>query len=181
MEDPDRVWRHAKAIASAVCQREARGVPPARIEELVQETLEVAWRKIEAFDEDHASFEAWVRGIAKNVCRNETRKRRDLLTEDGVIELTDPASTALRRMLKGQREALLATAIEAALDGIEQDVVYHRYVHGLEREKIAALVGLRDADHVRDVLSGAVRRLRKELLARAQALGHGVSLMRSDS
>jgi RNA polymerase sigma factor (sigma-70 family) len=176
----DRVLRRAEPTARAACHGEARGMPAARIEELVQDTLECVWAKLDEFDSDIASFEAWVRGIARNVCRNATRKKRDLLTEDGVLEATDPAHGVLRGLERKQREALVYAAIESSLDGIEQDVLYHRYLHGLEREKIAELMGFEDADRVRKVLFTATRRLRRELHRRLEALGHGMSLLRSD-
>jgi DNA-directed RNA polymerase specialized sigma24 family protein len=121
-----------------------------------------------------------VRGIALNVSRNARRKQRDVLTEDGVIEATDPAHGVLRVLQRDQRESLVTGAIEAGLQGEEQDVLYHRYMHGLSRDQIADLMGLPDADAVRKILVRARRRLRNELLARLEKLRHSMSLLHSE-
>jgi len=174
------VLRRAQPVAAVVCRTELRGAPPAQVEDAVQQTLEVVWRRLEAFQPDGPPFEAWVRGIAKKVCANERRRRRDLLSEDGVIEATDPAHDELRTLQREQREALISDAIDAALEPQEQDVFYHRYLHNLERERIAELVGLADANEVRVILQRATRRLRAEIVRRLEALGHGPSLLRSE-
>ncbi len=176
----DRVLRRAEPVARAICRAEAALLPAARIEELVQDTLEIVWTKLGDFDPDGPPFEAWVRGIALNVSRNARRKQRDVLTEDGVIEATDAAHGVLRILQRGQREALVTEAIEAGLQGDEQDVLYHRYMHGLSRDQIADLMGLRDADAVRKILVRARRRLRNEIMARLEKLRHSMSLLHSE-
>jgi RNA polymerase sigma factor (sigma-70 family) len=176
----DRVLRRAEPVARATCRAEAGMLPAPRVEELVQDTLEIVWTKLAEFDPDGPPFEAWVRGIALNVSRNARRKQRDVLTEDGVIEATDPAHGVLRVLQRDQRESLVTGAIEAGLQGEEQDVLYHRYMHGLSRDQIADLMGLPDADAVRKILVRARRRLRNELLARLEKLRHSMSLLHSE-
>jgi len=176
----DRVLRRAEPVARATCRAEAAMLPAARIEELVQDTLEIVWTKLADFDPEGPPFEAWVRGIALNVSRNARRKQRDVLTEDGVIEATDPAHGVLRILQRDQRESLVTEAIEAGLQGEEQDVLYHRYMHGLSRDQIADLMGLPDADAVRKILVRARRRLRNEILGRLEQLRHSRSLLHSE-
>jgi RNA polymerase sigma factor (sigma-70 family) len=163
-------------MARAACRRASWGLSPAQVEELVQETLAIVWQRRDKLGAD-ASFEAWVSQIARNVCRNEVRKKRELLTEDGVLEAADPAHCVLPSFQREERQALLCAAMETALNRVEQDVVCHRYFRELEREEIAELLGLRDAEHVRKVLFTAMRRLRRELLRRLEALGGGPSLL----
>jgi len=176
----DRVLRRAEPVARATCRAEAGLLPAARVEELVQDTLEIVWTKLGEFDPEGPPFEAWVRGVALNVSRNARRKQRDVLTEDGVVEATDPAHGVLRVLQRDQRETMVTEAIEAGLPGDEQDVLYHRYMHGLSREQIADLMGLPDADAVRKILVRARRRLRSEILARLEKLRHSMSLLHSE-
>jgi RNA polymerase sigma factor (sigma-70 family) len=175
----DRILRRAEPTARAACRGHGRGLPDARIEELVQDTLFVVWSRIGDFEPEGPRFEAWVRGIAVNVCRNAKRKHTDLLTEDGVLEATDPAQGVLRVLQRAQRQAMVTAAIETALEGVEQDVLYHRYCHDLAREQIAELLGLESADAVRVVLVRARRRLRTALLARLEELGQSLSGLQS--
>jgi RNA polymerase sigma factor (sigma-70 family) len=180
LREADRVLRRAEPVARAACRGEARGLPADRVEELVQDALEIVWSKMPGFEAEGAPFEQWVRGIARNVCRNALRKKRDLLTEDGVIEATDPAHDVLRQLERTQRQAVLVQAIEAGLSGIEQDVLFHRYVHGLSRDQIAQILQLADADAVRVILIRARRHLKHAIVARLQDLGHSESLLRSE-
>jgi RNA polymerase sigma factor (sigma-70 family) len=175
----DRVVRRAEPIARVTCRAHAAGLDPARIDELVQDTLEIVVAKLPGYVPD-APFERWVRGIAVNTCRNARRKKRDLLGEDGVLDPADPTQDALRALERHQRYAVLVGAIEASLDAVEQDVLFHRYVHGLSRARIADVMELRDADAVRNVLVRARRRLRDAIVARLAELGHSRSLLRSE-
>jgi RNA polymerase sigma factor (sigma-70 family) len=158
----------------------AAGASAEQVEELVQETLLIAWRRLAEFDPDQeAVFEAWIRGIARNVSANARRKRRELLSEDGLIERGDSAHSVLAALQHEERDQLVTEAISAALEGVEQDVLYHRYVHGLDREQIAELLDLADSNAVRVVMQRAQRRLKAELERRLTELGHGRSFVRT--
>lgn len=180
LRSADRVMLRAEPTARAACRAVAASLPPPEIDELVQDALELVWTKLPEFHPDGPPFEAWVWGIATNVGHNARRRRRDLLTEDGVIEATEPAHSVLREMQRAQRDALIIDAIDTGLDGTEQDVLYHRYFHGLTREQIAELMGLASADAVRVVLIRARRHLKEQIVKRLQELGHSVSLLHSD-
>ena len=97
-----------------------------------------------------------------------------MLTDDGVVEQKDPGHSVLLVLQREQRDEMVTAAIESALEGIEQDVLFHRYCHDLDREQIAALLGLDGADAVRVVLVRARRRLRTEILRRLEELGHSL-------
>lgn len=178
--DADKILRRSEPIVRQVVLGRIR-TPPERVEELVQETLEVVWRRFPAYEDQGRPFEAWVRGIARNVCANARRRRTELLTDDGVLESTDPELDALSALRAHERAHVLTEAIAASLEGVEQDVLYHRYVHGLSRTQIAELVGLGDADEVRVILQRAGRRVKSELARRLQALGHGASFLQTRS
>lgn len=49
------------------------GVQPDAVDDLAQETFLVAYRELDSFD-DERDFGKWLRGIARNLVRNETRK-----------------------------------------------------------------------------------------------------------
>lgn len=176
----DRVFRKALPVATVACRVEMRGAPQAEVEEIVQQTLETVWRRIEDFEPNGPPFEAWVRGIAKRVCANERRRKRDLLSEDGIFEAQDPAQDILRRLQREERARIVSESIDAVLTPEDQDVFNHRYLHGLERAQIAELVGLADAEAVRVILQRSTRRLRAEILRRLSLLGHSQSLLRSE-
>jgi RNA polymerase sigma-70 factor (ECF subfamily) len=175
----ERLLRRAEPIARVVCRTEARSLPESHLDELVQDTLELVWRRLPTLEQNDR-FDSWVRGIARHVCANARRRRKDVLTEDGVLEATSPERDALRLLRQEERERVLNEAI-AQLEQSDQDVLYHRYIHHLERDRIAEVLGLEDAEAVRVVLQRASRRLRAELQRTLQALGHGPSLLHTES
>jgi RNA polymerase sigma factor (sigma-70 family) len=175
----DRVLRRAEPAARATCRVNAAGLPPAQIEELVQDTLEVVWSRLADFEPEGPRFESWVSGIALNLCRNARRKRRDLLSEDGVIEATDPEHDILHQLQREQRDAIVTRAIEEGLEGVEQDVLYHRYCHELSREQVADVMGLADVDEVHVILRRARRHLKAAILERLKELEQSMSLLRT--
>lgn len=150
---------------------------PQRADELVQETLLVAWRRLPEFH-GGARFSTWIYGIARNLCLNAVRKRSELLTEDGVVEANDPAADALRRLQRGERERLVREAA-AALDPQEQEAVHLRYVLGLPLDRIDELLGLRGSG-ARGLLQRCRRKLGREVARRLAELGHGRSFLYTD-
>lgn len=177
LRDADRILRRSEPAARQVCRSHMAGASPEQIDELVQETLELVWKKFASFEDQGKPFEAWVRGIARNVCNNARRRRTELLSDDGLLEPTDPELDVLRVLGRHERAHVLTESIAASLQGVEQDVLYHRYIHGLGRDEIAELLGLASADEVRVVLQRAGRRLKAELRRRLIALGHGDSFL----
>ncbi len=151
---------------------------PARSEELVQETLATAWRKLPEFSGE-ARFSTWIFGIARFTCKNAIRKKRDLLTEDGVIDDTDPCRSALRDLQRAEREALVTEAAAAVLDDKEQEAVHLRYVEGFSIAQIDNLLGL-EGSGARGLLQTCRRRLKKAITSHLRELGHGESLLHSE-
>ncbi len=149
---------------------------PQLAEELVQETLLKAYEKLPQFDPD-GRFQFWIFGIARNLCRNAMRKRRELLSADGVLDPGDPALGALSQLRERERTELLRQASLAALDPQEQEAVHLRYVEGLSQDRISALLGLQGSG-ARGLLQRCRRKLGRELTSRLQAMGHGPSFIR---
>jgi RNA polymerase sigma-70 factor (ECF subfamily) len=155
-------------VARTVCRCEARALPPCEVEELVQEALLVVWDRRATFDPERGRFENWVRGICRNLCRDARRRKRDALTADGVLEGTSPERGALRQLREEERKRVVTEAIEA-LPEQDQDVLYHRYVHELSRQAIAALLEV-DVEQVRVRLQRASRHLKRALIERLELL-----------
>jgi RNA polymerase sigma-70 factor (ECF subfamily) len=178
--EADRVLARAEPVARQVCRRQLRGVDEGRLDELVQRVLEIVWSKLErSTAQDAEALDRWVRGVARNVCRNDRRKGRELLAEDGVFDVADPALGVLSTLQLTERDRVMQRAIER-LPGSEQDVLYHRYVQELSQPEIAVLMGLGGGDDVRKLLQQAKRHLRPSIEAELEACGHGPSLLRPD-
>jgi RNA polymerase sigma-70 factor, ECF subfamily len=149
-----------------------------RAEDMAQQTLLVAWRKLPEFRGESA-FGTWLYSIARFLCFNAMRKRTEVLVEDGVFEAADPAASALRGLRNKEREELLASASAAVLDPLEQEAVYLRYVEQLPQERITELLDLDDKSGARGLLQRCRRKLGRELRRRLTELGHGSSFFRN--
>jgi RNA polymerase sigma-70 factor (ECF subfamily) len=145
--------------------------------ELAQDSLLRAYQKLPTFRGD-STFRAWLVGIARYECVNASRKRRELLTEDGVIEALDPASSALAGLRRAEREELLRDSAAAVLDPVEQEVIALRYVEQVPLEQIDRLLRLPEASGARGVLQRCRRKLGRELRRRLELLGHASSFLR---
>lgn len=149
---------------------------PQRAEELTQETLAVAWERLDGF-EGRARFSTWIHGIARNLCANNTRKRKELLTFDGLVQLDDPTAPVLAQLVAQEREELLLAAASAVLEPGEQEVVWLRYGEGLGQEQITRLLDL-PGTGARGVLQRCRRKLANEVRRRLAELGRGSSFVR---
>ncbi|MEL6347060.1 MAG: RNA polymerase sigma factor [Myxococcota bacterium] len=146
---------------------------PQRAEELTQETLLVAYKRLDEF-RMQARFSTWIYGIARNLSRNARRKRSETLTEDGVFEPGSVEADALQALQDQERVALLKQAA-AALSPIEQEAIHLRYVEHLSQDEITAVLSL-DGSGARGLLQRCRRKLRRALTEKMEALGHGESL-----
>jgi DNA-directed RNA polymerase specialized sigma24 family protein len=121
-------------------------------------------------------FQAGGRALAPLVGPPPRRRKRDTLTEDEVFP-ADPGAGALVQLLRTEQRGVLIAAIASALDPLDQDVLYHRYIHEHSQDLIAADLGLADVDAVRVILQRDKRRLREEIRRRLEVLGHGASFL----
>lgn len=142
--------------------------------DLAQQTMLVAWKKLGDFRGESA-FSTWLYSIARYLCFNAMRKKTDVLVEDGVFEAADPASSALRSLRRLERERLLSEVAAAVLDPLEQEAVYLRYVETIPQDRITELLDIDSKSGARGVLQRCRRKLRRELLRRLHAMGHGSS------
>jgi len=146
-------------------------------EELCQDVIETAWRKLPEFQGD-SLFKTWIFGIARNVCRNARRKHRDFLTEDGVFELESPETSVLSSLRRHEREELIRAVTEAAMTTEEKRVIYLRYHAYLSIKDIDVEMALTGSG-ARGLLQRCKRRLAVEIRARLEEMGHGSSFLRT--
>lgn len=151
---------------------------PERAREIAQDTLLVAFRKLHEFRGDSA-FRTWLLGIARFTAMRAVRKKRDLLAEDGLLEVGDGARPVASQLRRHEREELMRQASRAVLDEVEQEAVYLRYVEGLGQDEITRVLGLTNASGARGLLVRCRRKLRAELDRRLTEMGHGVSFVRT--
>ncbi len=145
--------------------------------ELAQDSLLLAWQKLSSF-RGEARFRTWLVGIARYQCLNAIRKKADLLTEDGLVEVSDSSGSVLGALRRQEREGLLRDAAAAVLDETEQEAVWLRYGEHLPLAQIGEVLGLESSSGARGVLQRCKRRLSRELRRRLEELGHGMSLVR---
>jgi len=172
--DVERLFAAHQDRVYAICYRFVRD--PERANELAQETLLTAWRKLPEFRGD-SRFGTWLYGIARGLCFNAVRRKQDLLSSDGVIETESPEQGALHKLRRREREELLRAAAAAVLDPQEQEAVHLRYVEHLPQARITDLLGLDEASGARGVLQRCRRKLQRELRQRLAELGHGTSFV----
>jgi len=173
----DRLFAASRDRVYALCLRRVRD--PAWAEELTQETLLVAYQRLPEFQR-RSRFSTWIFGIANNICLRSLQKRREYLSEDGVLDPEEDAFDLLRALRVAERNRVLEQAIAAALDPTEQEAVRLRYIQYLSQDDITALLAL-EGTGARGLLQRCRRKLRRELLRRLEEMGHGPSLFLSRS
>lgn len=173
--DLERLFASHRPQLLALCRRLVGSTAAA--EELVQDTLAVAWTKLPELQAERR-FRPWIFGIARNLARNARRKRTEWLTDDGVLTPTCAEHSVLRTLQRAEREAVLARAL-ASLDPSDAEVVHLRYVEGMAVRDIDGLLGLTGSG-ARGVLQRTKRTLRARILDALHALGHGPSLLHSE-
>jgi RNA polymerase sigma-70 factor (ECF subfamily) len=130
------VRRHAAAVGRFLY---SSGAAPDEVEDLVQEALFRAFRKLEGW-RGEASFRSWLFAIAGNVLRDEVRRRkgRQLLSlEDRDLpDRADPhADLAATEVEEGLRRGI------AALPRLQREVFLLRTQQGSGYAEIAAALG----------------------------------------
>jgi RNA polymerase sigma-70 factor (ECF subfamily) len=170
----DGLFRREQGRVYALCRRMMKSEEAAL--DLTQEALMTAYRKLPDFRGESA-FGTWVYGIAKMLCLNAIRRRREVLSEDGVLDPGDPGISALGRLRMEEREELLRRAT-ASLSPLEQEAVYLRYVEEMPQSAITEVLGITQSSGARGVLQKCRRVLTRELRAALEEMGHGTSFIR---
>lgn len=177
----DELAPHIDALFASVHRRvltycRRRMNDSSRADEIAQEAIAIAYSKLPEF-RGQSTLTTWVTGIAKNLCRAQNRRRRDLLTEDGVIEAKDQALSSLQALRREERTKLVRRAAKR-LTNDEQEFVELRYVHELSPEQIEGLLDIPGKSGARGLQQRCKRKLQRELSSIMEELGHGTSLFR---
>lgn len=110
------------------------------LDDVVQETYLVAWRKIASVRDDGENIPAWFAQIARNIAMNERRRHlRDLrrqspIEADLIDQLPVPFAPSA---IEGGIETELQNCLQALSDQAREVVMAH-YWHGREVEWIAS-------------------------------------------
>ncbi len=125
--------RHVQSLYAFAWYRSGRRSD--RAEEVVQETWLTAVRRLKAFDPARGPFDAWLKGIAANVLRNQRRRwRRDArakaLDDDNLCQEPPPPEN-------GELIGLALTALPQRY----QAVLRAKYEERLSVSEIAARLG----------------------------------------
>lgn len=113
------------------------GVEPDWVDDLAQDAFVVAYRELESFDPGR-DFGKWLRGIARNLVRNELRKRgrQHRILHEGLAEhLLELGEKEEERFDAGQVTAL-RDCVEA-LPGKSRELVHSRYYEGWNASVLA--------------------------------------------
>jgi len=170
----DRLFQQAQGRVYVACRRIVGHDEKAR--DLAQEAMLTGYRKLHTF-RCEGRLSTWLYGIGKGVSLNAVRRRSEVLSEDGVLEVTDAGLGVLSRLRREEREAVFQEVVKD-LDKVEQEAIWLRYVEELPRDRISELLGLKDSGSVRALLQRCRRHLRRDLRAKLVELGHGSSFFR---
>lgn len=166
--------KHADKLRN-FCRRELRGFPLEVVEETTQEVLFEAWNKLPTYRAE-GRFRSFLWAIAAFKCANVRRKRRNVLSEDDLLQ--PPERSALTRLTDLERNGIFEEAARNVLNAQEQEVTHLRWVLDYPYEDIAALLGFPEKDDVRTVLVRCKRRMEKEVPRLLAEKGLGDSFLR---
>ena len=137
------------------------GVEPDWVDDLAQDAFVLAYRELNAFDEER-DFGKWLRGIARNLVRNELRKEnrhRRILHEGLTQHLLDLHEQETETPFQeGQVEALRACLGKLPEDS--REMVHSRYHEGWNAARMGEKFDMKTAT-VRQQLLRIRRQLRE--------------------
>jgi RNA polymerase sigma-70 factor (ECF subfamily) len=135
---------------------------PTVVDDLFQETMLVAWRRLADYDQSRP-FGPWLRGIAaRQVLAHARKAQRDLMVcDEQVLEYLDQQVQRIsQRDGDCWDEKLLALReCVAALPEVNRQAISLRYLEGRTAERIAALL-----DVTREAVKKRLQRGRAQLL-----------------
>lgn len=107
-------------------------------------------------------FAPWAFAIARNVCRDRLRKRREALVPPEALEERGPSDLSPEQLVGREESAERIRAAVSELSGPDQEVLWLRFRHGLSNAEIAETVGIAEGA-LRVRLFRALARLRERL------------------
>lgn len=174
----------------------ARQIAPDAVDDVVQETMIVAWKSLEQLRDD-ARFAAWLEGICRNICLRYQRKRGILRTHEtplnpdentpddagpALAHLADPDTfDPAEELAQQDMDALLDRALDY-LSPESRAVVERHYLAEIPQRELAAQLGLSLS-----ALEARLHRARGQLLRafshelREEALAFGLAVAPADA
>ena len=139
---------YAREVTPSLGAYLARRTWPAtgEVDDLVEETLLVAWRRFEYVPQEHEARIAWTIGVGRNVLRNATRAKMRRAKAEGRYEAQGKAGIGPATSGASAEERVVATAtVRAALDSLEEDereVLTLAAWEGLSNAVIGTVLGI---------------------------------------
>ncbi len=159
-----------------------QGVTSEAVEDIAQETLLIAWRRLESLRSPER-FDSWLDGICRNLCRMQARstsatRARQVMREGGarpefgapfpsLLDIADPLAQDPGDILDRQDLATLLDQAIGYLPESAREAVELRYLRELPERDVALRLGItigalevqlhRARRRMRQVLSGALR------------------------
>ena len=142
------------------------GVDSDWVDDLAQDAFVVAYRELETFDEDR-DFGKWLRGIARNLVRNELRKagRRRIMNEDLTRHLL-----SAREPEPDMFDAMQVSALRDCMEELprkSRELVHSRYHEGWNATQMAEKFEIKAAT-IRQTLLRVRRQLYQCILQRVK-------------
>ncbi len=148
--------------------------PGGHVDDLLQETFVVAFRKRAAFDPERAAPRTWLYGIAANLCRRYRRSagRLAALKARFLLEQSGEAPSRPDRELEARQRTQLVQEVLQKISFKQREVFTLYELEGLEGKDIAAMLKIPEGT-VWTRLHHARRRFEKLMLSR---IGKGESV-----
>lgn len=136
-------------------------------EDCLQEAALRIWQRIEQFDPQRGSWNAWVTAVTRNTAldhlRAASRSGGEALTE----EIPSPEPTPEEALLRKEQQEHLFMALKG-LTPAERMLFYRKYYYRQSTEQIAAELGL-----TRRAVEGRLYRIRQQLRDKLGGVYHG--------
>lgn len=113
-------------------------------EDIVQEALDVVWRKAHLFDASKASLSTWLFGVTRNKWIDHKRKTNRMIpvAPDVMVSLVDEPVESPHDILEGVSAAQAVREELSNLEPNQQKVIQLAFFEGLTHSQIAEQTGL---------------------------------------
>lgn len=139
------------------------------VDDLFQETMLVAWRRLHEYDQTRP-FGPWLRGIAARLVMDHARRaKRDLMVcDENVIEYLDRQVQHISQGSGDTWEEKIAALRDciAALPEVNKQAIQLRYLEGQATDRVAGLLNV-----TLEAIKKRLQRARAQLLACLQRKG----------
>ncbi len=133
----------------------------AEAEDVAQDAMLRLWRQAGDWRAGEARVSTWLYRVTHNLCIDRIRKRRPTAPIESVAEPTDPAPSALERLVNSEESRGLARAILALPERQRQALVL-RHFEGISNPEISARMDC-SVEAVESLLARARRQLTTDM------------------